>query len=175
MTGKPLVPGYASEAELSRWMKDYGPMLVGTSMALLGDAHLAQDVVQETFLRAYQHRSRFRGNSEASEKAWLTRIAINLCRDQQRSKWFRLVDRRVPVEELPLASPQASDEEIQLYTAVLSLPLKFREVILLHYYQDLPARDIAQALHITTSSVSRRISKAQQLLKKSLERWDFRG
>ncbi len=175
MTGKPLVPGNASEAELSRWMKDYGPMLVGTCMALLGDAHLAQDVVQETFIRAYQHRSRFRGQHDGSEKAWLTRIAVNLCRDQQRSKWFRFVDKRVSVEELPLASPQAGDEAKQLYRAVLSLPPKYREVILLHYYQDLSARDIALALHMTASSVYRRMNKAQQLLKKKLERWDFRG
>ena len=105
MTGKPWEPGEAAEAELVRWMEDYGPMLAGTCTALLRDAHLAQDVVQETFSRAYQHRGRFRGGSE---KAWLTRIAVNLCRDQQRSKWFRLVDRRVPVEELALPAPRST-------------------------------------------------------------------
>lgn len=175
MTGKPLVPGYASEAELSRWMKDYGPMLVGTCATLLGDVHLAQDVVQETFIRAYQHRSRFRGVNEASEKAWLTRIAINLCRDQQRSKWFRFVDKRVPVEELALPMPEAGMEAKQLYAAVQSLPQKYREVILLHFYQDMSVGEIAQTLHIAASSIYRRMKKAQQLLKKKLERWDFCG
>ena len=115
MTGKPWEPGEAAEAELVRWMEDYGPMLAGTCTALLRDAHLAQDVVQETFIRAYQHRGRFRGGSE---KAWLTRIAVNLCRDQQRSKWFRLVDRRVPVEELALPAPQSGGTAGQLYAAV---------------------------------------------------------
>lgn len=175
MTGKPLVPGNASEAELSRWMEDYGPMLVGTCAMLLGDVHLAQDVVQETFIKAYQHRNRFRGEYEGSEKAWLTRIATNLCRDQQRSKWFRLVDRRVPVEELALPMPQAGGEAKQLYAAVQSLPSKYREVILLHFYQNMSAGEVAEALHITPSSVYRRLNKAQQLLKKKLERWDFRG
>ena len=175
MTGKPLVPGYASEEELSRWMKEYGPMLVGTCATLLGDVHLAQDVVQETFIRAYQHRGCFRGDNGASEKAWLTRIAINLCRDQQRSKWFRFVDKRVLVEELPLASPQASDEAKQLYDAVQSLPQKYKEVILLHFYQDMSVGEIAQTLRITVSSIYRRMKKAQQLLKKKLERWDFCG
>ena len=157
MTGKPLVPGYASEAELSRWMKDYGPMLVGTCTTLLGDVHLAQDVVQETFIRAYQHRSRFRGDNEASEKAWLTRIAINLCRDQQRSKWFRFVDKRVPVEELALPMPEAGMEAKQLYAAVQSLPQKYREVILLHFYQGMSVGEIAQTLHIAASSIYRRM------------------
>ena len=120
MTGKPWEPGEAAEAELVRWMEDYGPMLAGTCTALLRDAHLAQDVVQETFIRAYQHRGRFRGGSE---KAWLTRIAVNLCRDQQRSKWFRLVDRRVPVEELALPAPEADGMAKQLFAAVQALSL----------------------------------------------------
>lgn len=175
MTGKPFVPGYASEAELSRWMKDYGPMLAGTCAALLGDAHLAQDVVQETFIRAYQNRSRFRGENEASEKAWLTRIAINLCRDQQRSKWFRFVDKRVPVEDLALPMPEAGIEAKQLYAAVQSLPQRYKEVILLHFYQDMSVGEIAEAMQLTASSVYRQMNKAKQLLKKKLERWDFCG
>ena len=175
MTGKPWKPGEAAEAELVRWMEDYGPMLAGTCTALLRDAHLAQDVVQETFIRAYQHRGRFRGDSEASEKAWLTRIAVNLCRDHQRSKWFRLVDKRVPVEELALPAPEAGEEARQLFAAVQSLPPRYREVILLHFYQDMSVSGIAEALHITASSVYRRMGKAERLLKAILERWDFRG
>ncbi len=66
MTGKTLVPGYASEAELIRWMKDYGPMLTGTCTALLGDEHLAQDIVQETFIRAY--RTAFAERMTAAKK-----------------------------------------------------------------------------------------------------------
>ena len=175
MTGKPLAPGCAAEAELVRWMKDYGPMLAGTCTAMLCDARLAQDVVQETFIRAYQHRSRFRRDNEASEKAWLTRIAINLCRDQQRSKWFRLVDKRVPVEELAIPMPEADGEAKQLLAAVLSLPQRYREVILFHFYQDMSVGEIAGTLHLTASSVYRRMSKAEQLLKAKLEGWDFCG
>ena len=153
-------------------MEDYGPMLAGTCTALLRDAHLAQDVVQETFIRAYQHRGRFRGGSE---KAWLTRIAVNLCRDQQRPKWFRRVDRRVPVEELALPAPQSGGTAGQLYAAVQSLPDAYREIILLRYYQDMSMGDIAQALRLTPSSGYRRLQKARQLLKRKLERGDFRG
>lgn len=172
MAGTTLVPGNASEAELSRMMQQYGPMLVGTCTALLGDAHLAQDVVQETFIRAYSGRSSFRGAREGSEKAWLTRIAVNLCRDQQRSKWYRFVDRSTPVESLALPAPDAADEAKQLYAAVQALPDKYREVILLHYYQEMPAEDIAAALRRTPSSIYRRLDKARQLLKKTLERRD---
>ena len=175
MTGRPQVPGHASEAELSRWMRDYGTMLVGTCTALLGDGHLAQDMVQETFIRAYQHRDRFRGEREGSEKAWLTRIAINLCRDHQRSKWFRFVDQRVPVEELALPAEEAQDEADQLRAALQSLPAKYREVILLRYYQDMSTDEIARTLQVSASSVYRRVGKALQLLKHRLERGNFQG
>lgn len=172
MTGKPKVPGKTAEAELSFWMQTYGPMLAGLCTALLGDAHLAQDVVQETFIKAWQRRDGFRGQHEGSVKAWLSRISINLCRDQQRSKWFRFVDKRVPVEELCLPMPQADEEAKLIFAAVKSLPSRYQEIILLHYYQNLSANEMAQALEISLSSVYRKLDKAKQLLKKKLERWE---
>lgn len=175
MTGNTLVPGKASEAELSRMMRQYGPMLVGTCFMLLGDVHLAQDVVQETFIKAYKNMDSFRGAHEGSEKAWLIRIAVNLCRDQQRSKWFRFVDRSTPIETLSLPEQDVSGEAKQLYAAIQTLPAKYREVILLHYYQEMPVSDIASAFHLTQSSIYRRLDKAQQMLKKTLERWDSLG
>lgn len=106
--GNTLVPGKASEAELSRMMETYGAMLTGTCTVLLGDRHLAQDIVQETFIRAYKKMDSFRGERPESEKAWLTRIAVNLCRDERRKKWFRFEDRTIPVEMMTLSAPEAS-------------------------------------------------------------------
>lgn len=165
----------ASEEELLRWMENYGPVLTGLCAALLGDAQQAQDVVQETFIRAYQNRGRFRGERETSEKAWLTRIAVNLCRDLQRSRWFRFVDRRVSVDELTTVAPEASEEEKTIYEAVRSLPAREKEILLLVYYQDMSAEEIARALHVTASSVYRRKNRALQALRKKLEGWGFRG
>ena len=119
--GNTLVPGKASEAELSRMMETYGAMLTGTCTVLLGDRHLAQDIVQETFIRAYKKMDSFRGERPESEKAWLTRIAVNLCRDERRKKWFRFEDRTIPVEMMTLSAPEASEEAQQLYAAVQTL------------------------------------------------------
>ena len=166
--GNTLVPGKASEAELSRMMETYGAMLTGTCTVLLGDRHLAQDIVQETFIRAYKKMDSFRGARPESEKAWLTRIAVNLCRDERRKKWFRFEDRTIPVEMMTLSAPEASDEAQQLYAAVQTLPQKYREVILLRFYQDLTAQEIAAIFHQATGSIYHKLSVAQQMLKKTL-------
>ena len=74
-------PDEAREAKLCRMMRAYGGMLVGLCTAMLGDAQLAQDVTQETFIKAYYKMDALRAKSDGSEKAWLARIAVNLCRD----------------------------------------------------------------------------------------------
>lgn len=170
--GNAKVPGSAREATLARMMQLYGGQLVGLCTGLLNDHMLAQDVVQETFIKAYKHMDTFRGEREESEKAWLTRIAVNLCRDQQRSRWFRFVDRNVSYDMLPEQGAPVEETHIELYHAVTKLPTKYREVILLHYYQDMDTAEIAAALHVSLSSVYRRLEKARAKLKDQLERWD---
>ena len=171
--GNALVPGGAREAELSRMMNAYGAQLVGICTMLLSDAHLAQDAVQETFIRAYDKMDTLRGERKHSERAWLTRIAVNICRDHQRSRWFRFVDRRVTLDMLPDVIAPDNERDQSILLAVQSLPGKYREVVLLHYYQDMDASEIAKALGVSLSSVYRRLEKARQLLKTTLERWDF--
>lgn len=76
-----------SRSELDRLMEQYGSSLLRMSALYLKDASLAQDAVQETFLKAYRHLGDYRG--ESSEKTWLTTICVNTCRDMLRNPWFR--------------------------------------------------------------------------------------
>ena len=103
---------------LSRAMGEYGTCLMRMAYLHLGDFALAEDAVQETFIKAYSHLDRFRG--ESNEKTWLMRIAVNICRDMLRSAWFRRMDRRVTPEELPLTAP-SKDEQPQLAEAIMAL------------------------------------------------------
>lgn len=65
----------ATEAELARMMDQHGARLAAVCALMLGDRDLAQDIVQETFIRAYQRLECFRGERQESERAWLTSIA----------------------------------------------------------------------------------------------------
>ena len=165
------VPGDIREAELIRLMETYGGSLARLCTALTGDADLAQDVVQETFLRAYKGLDSYRGG-RAQEKAWLSRIAVNLCRDMSRSKWFRWVDRRVSLDSLPEPAVTVQQEDWALYDAVQALPDRLREVVVLRYNQNMDTEDMARVLGTTRTTVYRRLDRAYRLLKDKLEEAD---
>ena len=160
------VPGRDAEQEITRLMETYGSMLAGLCTALLRDADLAQDVTQETFLRAYRGLQGFDGRSE---KAWLTRIAVNLCRDQWKSRWFRHMDRRVTPEMLPEPIAPSDGQDGRVLSAVQALPARLREVVLLRYFQDMNVDDMTGALGVDRATVYRRLEKARRALKETLE------
>lgn len=141
--------------------------LLRTCYLYLRDRQLAEDAVQETFLKAYRSLQAFRGDS--SQKTWLTRIAINTCRDLYRSEWFRHMDRRVTPEDLPECGAPFSSREESLIVEVMRLPRRLREVTLLYYYHGMDERDIAEALSISRSAVSDRLSRARRKLKGMIE------
>lgn len=164
MAQSALVPGMTDEQEMLRLMAEYGPSLVGMCTLLLKDEHLAQDVTQETFVRAWK-KGFLR---QETEKAWLTRVAVNLCRDEYRSRWFRHVDRRFTPEEMtiPADAPQVDSDLLEY---VHRLPMKEREVIVMHYWNDMAPEDIAHTLGIDRATVFRRLSRGRERLKIELE------
>lgn len=84
---------------LTRLVRQYQTDLLRICYIQLHDTALAEDAVQETYLKAYRSMPAFRG--DCSEKTWLMRIAVNVCRDMLRSAWFRHLDRRITLEQLP--------------------------------------------------------------------------
>ena len=83
----------SKEERMERMVALYQLPLLRLCILYLHDEELAKDAVQETFIKAYRNLDGFR--SEASEKTWLTRIAVNTCKSVYRSGWFRHVDRSV--------------------------------------------------------------------------------
>lgn len=167
MSRNALVPGN-DEQTFTRLMDTYSSLLLGLCIIILRDYHLAQDVVQETFLRAWRNLPL----SPEKEKPWLVRVAVNLCRDQQRSRWMRHNDRRVTPEELNIP---VLPEENEVIREVKRLPAKEREVIVMHYWGNLSAQEIADALRIGRASVYRRLESAKKKLRLELDETDMKG
>lgn len=161
-------PGSANEQELIRLMDTYGSILLSLCRMMLHDFHRAQDAVQETFIKAYRHINKI--EHVQNEKAWLIRIAVNICRDMMRTAWFRHAAKSVDLAELPeLPAPQERTEDSPILDEVQRLPAKEREVILLHYWQEMDADEIASALSINRATVYRRLERARQRLKMNVE------
>ncbi len=161
------VPDMTAEEHLEKLVNAWHLPLLRTCCALLGDADLARDAVQETFVKAYRALPSFRG--ECSEKTWLMRIAMNVCHDMRRGSWFRIVDRRVSLEDLPEPVYSPHDEENGMMTAILSLPDRDRRIILLYYYHNLTLQEIADTFGISQPAVSKRLKKAQGKLQAMLK------
>lgn len=158
------------EAELTRLMRQYGDAVKRLCCVYLRDLGAAEDAAQETFIRAYEHMDRLLSGEIANEKAWLMAVAVNACRTMLRSSWMRHVDRRQSIEALPLCAPSGDETGLALTQAIMALPVKLREIVLLHYYQDINLKTCARILGISAASATRRMKLAQQKLREELER-----
>ena len=160
-------PDNDKEAIIRQMVETHQTPLMRLCYLYLHDVQLAEDAVQETFIKAARTLDKFRG--EASMKTWLTSIAMRTCCDMRRSFWFRRMDRRVPPEMLPDPVQSPLEEETALTVAVMNLPQKEREVILLYYYQDMNVNEIARTLGVTQPTVSYRLKRAREKLRQELE------
>ena len=163
------MPDAERERLLTRLMEEYRTSLIRMAYLYLGEIHLSEDAVQETFLKAYAHMEKFRG--ESSEKTWLMRIAINTCIDMQRSKWMRMRKKTVPLEIVSVVAEDSPDDTV--ISTIMQLPPKDKQVLLLRYYQEMKISDISQALGLSVSSVTSRLKRAKDKLREQLKGWYF--
>ena len=155
--------------ELERLMDRYGDEIKRFCTLQLKDSFQAEDAAQDTFVKAWKALDTFRNDS--SEKTWLIRIAVNTCRDYQRTGWFRHMDRRITLEDLPERAEEMRFPDGEVSGAIASLPAKLRMVILLRYYEGFTVQETANISGVSAATAKRRIRKANQLLQKKLERW----
>ncbi|MBQ6061945.1 MAG: RNA polymerase sigma factor [Clostridia bacterium] len=155
--------------ELENLMELYGDEIKRFCTLQLRDPFQAEDAAQDTFVKAWKALDTFR--NESSQKTWLMHIAVNTCRDYQRTGWFRHMDRRIVPEELPEQSREDEVPDGEVTEAIRSLPSKLRTMILLRYYEGLSLKETAAAAGISLATAKRQISKANQLLHERLEGW----
>ena len=152
-------------------------------LGLVRDPDLADNLTQDCFVRAYQKRASFRGESSVS--TWLISIAINLARDQGRNRragfWRRLF--AAPAEETEAALATAADlgasperslmarQELgRVWEIVDELPARQREVFLLRFAEELPLEEIALALGMETGTVKAHLFRAVGTVRKRMRK-----
>ena len=144
------------------------------ALRLVGNPEDAQDVAQDTYLRAFRAIGRFRG--EASIVTWLYRITTNcattLIARRRRVNHERLSDEDAVVDDCPEHDPQlrvdAAELRERVIVALSALPMKLRSVIVLRDIYDLSHDAIARQLGITESAAKVRLHRARQKLRAAL-------
>ena len=112
-------------------MELYGDMVFKLGLLYLRSKEDAEDVFQEIFLKLFTVKTEFQ--SEEHKKAWLITATSNHCKNILRSAWRK---RTVALDELcEAATEEHGEEESELVKELLSLPLKYRRVLYLHYYE----------------------------------------
>ena len=137
----------------------------------LGDRQKAEDVCQDVFVRLMVNAPQL---EEGREKAWLLKVALNRCRDLWRGSWVKRVVLGSPVFELipaPDDTEHREDQEIVMQ-AVHALPPAFRDVILLHYYQNYGISEISKMMDLPEGTISSRLSRGRKKLETILQGGD---
>ena len=155
------------DERIERMVNLYQLSLLRLCVMYLHDEEQAKDAVQETFIKAYRNLDSFR--ADASEKTWLTRIAINTCKNMRRSGWFRHVDRSVTLDHLTERPAPASRADTALTEEIMNLPGKLKEVALLCWLQGMTYEETARTLGISRQAVAGRLNRARKKLRFALE------
>lgn len=165
------VPNQKIIPDMNKLVKEYGDSLLRMCFLYLKDLHMAEDAVQDTFLKVYKSYMNFKGDCE--EKTWITRIAINVCKNYLRSSWWKRIDEAAALENITVGNSTDTLKDESLLLEIMKLSPKHKEVILLFYYQGMKIREIAVVLNIPEDTVSVRLLRARGNLKKKLKGWYY--
>lgn len=151
---------------LTEAMDEYGHYLVRLAYSFVKERTKAEDIVQDVFIRYYINLEKFENRS--SVKTFLYRITVNECHNHFRSWAYRKIELTSKLS--PLLPNKGSAEESALVSernsevaeAVGKLPLKYREVLWLHYYAELSVKEIGEVLKIPDNTVKTRLVRGRQ-------------
>lgn len=128
----------------------FRPLVFSAAHRITGDAHEAEDVVQETFLEVHEALPRWR--PEARVSTWIWRIAVNKALDERRRAKRRPVTGEVPEPAVEAARGDATVAE-RIREAVAGLPARERAVFVLRHYQEMPLAEVAEVLDVAVGTV----------------------
>lgn len=150
----------------------YKDRLFNVVVRLLADREEASDVVQETFLRVFQHRERY-NPAAAAVSTWIYTIALNLARNELRRrkkmKFLDIFELAQSDGDLRWLSPAPGGWKQALEKAIAHLPVKYRTCFLLRDVDGWSHEEIAQMLAVPVGTVKSRVARAHHLLQKELK------
>ncbi|WP_079477094.1 RNA polymerase sigma factor [Halobacillus salinus] len=162
------------ETAFAEVVDTYGDELKRGCLLMVRDRLLAEEIVQDTFVQAFRKIEQLEDGSKL--KSWLTSIAFNKCRSELRKqKWklFSFDEYEHHFENVHYDDPESSIEAYSrrhtLSRALMGLKQKYREVLILFYYQEYSIEEIVHILDAKTSTIKSRLHRGRQEMQKKLE------
>ena len=146
-------------------IKAYSDMVYRQAFSYTRNKSDADDIFQEVFMRYIKKKPQF--ESEEHRKAWLIRVTINCCKKMHVSAWKNKI---VPLEDNIVFE---SEEENNLHYELMKLPVKYRTVIHLFYYENYSVEEIGKILKQNPSAVRMTLTRARRNLKEIIKEEDY--
>ncbi|PSL36182.1 RNA polymerase sigma-70 factor (ECF subfamily) [Planomicrobium soli] len=168
-----------NEEQLKHVMDHHGEYLLRLAYLYVKDWPAAEDILQEVFLTYYQKADQFEQRS--SLKTYLTKITINKCHDylrswkNKRSLFSEAIGNLISSSKSPEEAVEQQMGQTSLMREVLELPTKYREVLLLFYYQEFTSKEISQLLDCPENTVKTRLKRAKALLRDQVDPREWEG
>lgn len=148
----------------------YGRQLMNFAYTYLKDWSLSEDAVQEVFIKWYKKAGTIR--EQEATKTWLYKTTANQCKDMLRKSSSRLnLFNKIKGKRIGHVTDASEevffkkDSREAIEKEVFALPIIYREVVILYYYEDYSTTDIAALLSLNLSTVKTRLTRARDLLK----------
>lgn len=154
---------FGTDEYIEKIVTTHSKRLLSAAYAILKSTASAEDAVQEAFVKLLTKKPKF--NDGEHEKAWLLRVTVNISLNM-----LKRAERNSTALE---AEPYAEDTAFQLIDAVLALPVQYRAVIHLYYYEGYSIKEISSILKIPSPTVGTRLARARAILKSKLEEEDY--
>jgi len=169
-----MIAAEDKETLIEELMNRYGQEILQLVYSYVNNRALAEDLTQDIFVKVYKGLHTYSGKSKL--RTWLWRIAINHCKDFLKSWYNKNVvitenhaEHHITNKELVEETVIQKEADDQLISAVMALPIKYREVIYLYYYQEMAIKEIAELTDAKENTVKTRLRRAKEILKERLE------
>ena len=142
---------------LEKMVEKYSNMIYRLALIRTKTKENSEDVYQEVFLRLAKKMPDFK--SEEHERAWLIRVTINCSKNLLNSKFFR------NTAELKEDIPFETEEKHNIYYSVQKLPIKYKTIVHLYYYENYKIKEISEILRMKENTVKSCLARAREKLK----------
>lgn len=155
-----------ADTHMKTIVEQYQNMVYSIALTHVGCRSDADDVFQDVFLIYWQKHPEF--NEEEHRKAWLINTTLNCCKRTTGRTWRK---KTVSLTDLPDQPVLFScKEENEVFIALRQLPVKYRTVLHLFYFEDMPVEKISALLHIRQGTVRMQLTRGRDMMRELLDR-----